>query len=142
MIAMDDKKQGGCLCGKVRFEVTAAPVLIEFCHCRSCRKASGAPLFAWAAFPAGGFEITAGTPKIHRSSPGVARRFCGDCGTSLTLQDERFAEEVYVALVAMDDPEALQPEFHIWRSHRLDWLETADHLPRYRRFKFQGELED
>lgn len=138
----DHVRKGGCLCGKVRFEVTGRPLLVEFCHCQSCRKASGAPIFAWAAFAVSAFGFSSGAPKTRLSSPGVTRGFCGDCGTPLTLQDERFADEIYVALAAFDDPESFEPAFHIWRSHRLPWLETADDLPRYRRFRYQGELED
>ena len=138
---MTEKYEGGCHCGNVRFAAAGAPVLVEFCHCESCRKASGAPIFAWAAFPADRFALSRGTPRARRSSDTVARAFCPDCGTPLTLADDRFPEEIYAAAGAFDDPDALPPAFHIWRGHRLSWCETADTLPRYKRFKYQGELE-
>ena len=131
---------GHCHCGAVRFRVTGDPVLTEFCHCQSCRRASGAPLMAWAGYDRAGFELISGEPIAYASSSGVSRTFCGRCGSSLTLTDERVAE-LYVAIAAFDDPEAVTPDIHIWRSHRLSWVETADDLPRYLRFKFQGELE-
>ncbi len=140
MSKTDDSITGRCHCGEVRFNVTGDPVLTEFCHCPSCRRAAGAPLMAWAAYGRADFEVTAGEPVAHASSPGVTRTFCGRCGSSLTLTDERIAE-IYVAIAAFDDPEAVTPDIHIWRSHRLSWVETADDLPRYLRFKFQGELE-
>ncbi len=46
--------------------------------------------------------------------------------------------EVYVSVCALDDPEALAPEIQIWTSDRLAWFETADELPRYRRFRADG----
>ena len=46
--------------------------------------------------------------------------------------------DVYVSVCALDDPEALAPEIHIWTSDRLAWFETADELPRYRRFRADG----
>ena len=91
---------------------------------------------------ASGAGPRATTRDARDASPGVTRGFCGDCGTPLTLADARFPGEVYIAAASLDDPEALPPEFHIWRSERLSWLETADALPRYRRFKVQGELEE
>ena len=35
---------GSCLCGGVRYELTAELGPIEVCYCRMCRKASGGPL--------------------------------------------------------------------------------------------------
>jgi hypothetical protein len=32
---------GGCLCGAVRFRVTAEPLAAYYCHCSMCRKISG-----------------------------------------------------------------------------------------------------
>ena len=46
--------------------------------------------------------------------------------------------DVYVSVCALDDPETLAPEIHIWTSDRLAWFETADELPRYRRFRADG----
>ena len=33
---------GGCLCGAVRIEITAAPYRVGICHCLDCRKRQGA----------------------------------------------------------------------------------------------------
>ncbi|MGY8995727.1 MAG: GFA family protein [Alphaproteobacteria bacterium] len=141
MTKMTELRHGRCKCGDVTFEVVGPTVMVEFCHCRSCRHAVGAPLMAWAAFSTDGFAVLAGEPVVYESSPGVRRGFCGRCGSSLTLTDERFDGEIYVALAVFDDADAPEPDFHIWRSERLAWLETADSLPRYRRFMGDGELE-
>lgn len=136
-----DEITGGCMCGAVRYHVSGAPVLMEYCLCGSCRRAAGAPLMAWAAYETGDFDCTEGKPAEYVSSPGVVRTFCGTCGSSLTLTDTRF-DEIYVAMATFDEPGAAAPEFHIWRSERLPWLETADDWPRYLRFKYQGELDE
>ncbi|MEM7224441.1 MAG: GFA family protein [Pseudomonadota bacterium] len=133
---------GGCHCGAVRYEARGPTVLIELCHCESCRRTVGAPLMSWAAFRRDAFAITADRPTAYESSPGLARTFCGRCGTSLTLADDRFPDEIYVSIASLDDAEALPPEFHIWRAQRLSWLETADSLPRYRQFRVDGIVED
>jgi len=133
---------GGCCCGAVRYRATGESVLVELCHCRSCRHASGAPLMAWVAFRRGEFAIMAGRSTAYESSPGVVRTFCGRCGTSLTLSDDRFPQEIYVSVGSIDSAEELPPEFHIWRSHRISWLETSDTLPRYVRFRADGIEEE
>lgn len=141
----DFAANGRCHCGAIRFRVTAAPMLTEFCHCESCRRSVGAPLMAWAGFSRDAVTITHGEPVAYESSPGVIRTFCGNCGASLTLADERFASEVYVATAAFDDPgatEAVAPEVHIWRSERLPWVETTDALPRYKGFVSEGVRDD
>ena len=33
--------QGGCLCGAVRFELTAAPMSAGYCHCTRCQRRTG-----------------------------------------------------------------------------------------------------
>ena len=35
------KHEGGCLCGKVRFELNDDPEVAYGCHCRFCQKATG-----------------------------------------------------------------------------------------------------
>ena len=97
---------------------------------------------AWAAFRRSEFAFTVGNPSAYESSPGLERTFCGRCGTSLTLADDRFRDEIYASLGSFDDAEKLPPEFHIWRSHRLSWLETADTLPRFVQFRADGIVEE
>ena len=133
---------GGCCCGDVRYEAKGPSVLIELCHCLTCRRAVGAPLMAWVAFPRSEFAIVSGSCTAYESSPGLSRTFCGRCGTSLTLADERFPDEIYVSVASLDDPERMPPEFHIWRSHRVSWLETSDALPRYVQFRADGIVEE
>jgi hypothetical protein len=128
-------RTGRCLCGDVRFAAKGTPALTEFCHCGTCRRATGAPLAAFAGFPVGRFRVTQGEPARFASSPEVIRTFCGRCGTSLTIFSERFPDDIYVAVAAFDDPETLAPEVHIWTSERLSWLETADVLPRHASFR-------
>ena len=99
---------------------------------------------AWAGFPLDAFGFVKGKPVVHESSPGIKRSFCGRCGTSLTLTDERFAEDIYVSTAAFEtseSTEALAPEVHIWRSERLPWVETADDLPRYTGFVSEGTFD-
>ena len=132
---------GSCRCGDVRLQVTGQPVLVEYCHCRSCRHSAGAPLMAWAGFKRENVSLICGEPTEYESSFGITRTFCSRCGSSLTLADGRFPDEIYVSLASFDDAEAPIPEVHIWRSERLSWLETTDDQPRYVQFKSDGILE-
>ena len=39
--------EGGCLCGGVRYRLTAEPERLCDCHCIDCRRASAAPFVTW-----------------------------------------------------------------------------------------------
>ena len=39
--------KGACFCGAVEIEVTGAPEVMGYCHCRSCRSWSGGPVNAF-----------------------------------------------------------------------------------------------
>ena len=42
------EQTGGCLCGDVRFRLTGAPYEVDYCHCHSCRKHTGASVSVFA----------------------------------------------------------------------------------------------
>jgi len=122
---------GGCLCGAVRFEVQGPAKFACYCHCRSCQKAAGAPVVAWATFARETFRVTSGDMAVCHSSPGVTRGFCRKCGTSLTYEHERRATDIDITTPSLDDPSRFPPQAHIWLEHKLPWLAIDDHLPRY-----------
>lgn len=77
---------GGCLCGAVRFRVTAKPVAAYYCHCTMCQRDGGGPFMAGATVPIEAFAFTKGEPRAYESSPGFVRLSCGECGSSLGFQ--------------------------------------------------------
>src|SRR5262245_40219689 len=80
------ERTGGCLCGDVRFRLVGAPYRVDYCHCYSCRKHTGAPVAAFADCRAGVVEFMNGAPALYESSPGVRRGFCARCGSTLTYE--------------------------------------------------------
>jgi hypothetical protein len=125
------EREGGCLCGATRFRVSGAVTNLSYCHCRSCRLASGAPFVAWGTFETSRFRLLRGELARFRSSKPVVRSFCPACGTALTYAHDARPGELDVTLVALDDPGALAPECHIWVSHKLPWVTLGDALPQY-----------
>ncbi|HLW22758.1 MAG TPA: GFA family protein [Steroidobacteraceae bacterium] len=112
--------EGGCLCGAVRYRVRGEPRSSALCHCRSCRRASGAPTVAWVTFARSEFEIVAGAPERFESSPGVLRQFCGRCGSPLTYELVR-EDSIDVTTASLDEPNRFAPSREVWLSHRLEW---------------------
>lgn len=128
---MDLPLEGGCLCGAVRYRVTAVPVDSSYCHCRMCQRRSGAPAVATVDIPVGGFEIVQGAPAAYQSSAAAHRVFCRDCGTELYFALIDDPPSLSLNIGTLDDPEAVRPLKHIWTSSRLSWFEIADDLPRH-----------
>jgi hypothetical protein len=73
--------EGGCLCGKVRYRISAEPRGADYCHCRMCQRASGAPVVPWLTVAREGFAWIKGEPAVYRSSRKAERLFCPTCGT-------------------------------------------------------------
>ncbi len=132
---------GGCLCGAVRFEAHGTPSRVLHCHCKSCRGHTGAAVATLAVFQASQVSFSGDERKIHSSTPGVGRAFCGNCGSSLTwetaFRDE--GELCAIHISAFDDPESLPPDAHSFYPERISWFEVADELPRHESFVADSE---
>lgn len=135
-------REGGCLCGAVRYRVEGEPLASGVCHCGTCRKAASAPTLPFVVFHADRFAFTRGEPAEFRSSPPVARAFCGRCGSPLTYRSDDKPGRIDVMTCTLDDPEAFPPAFHVWASHELAWERGADRLPAYSTTRTAGELRE
>jgi hypothetical protein len=126
---------GGCQCGAVRYEASGACLNSMVCHCRSCRRAAGAPVVPWVTFPQSGFRLTRGAPKEFRSSPPVVRTFCAACGTPLTYRHSDYADAIDISTCSLDEPERFPPTHHSWLSHDVSWVKFGDGLPAFSGFR-------
>jgi hypothetical protein len=128
---MEASYEGGCLCGAIRYRVSGAARDLCYCHCRSCRLASGAHCVAWATFDRERFELLRGALVRMRSSPPVVRTFCGACGAAIGYANDATPGEIDVTLATLDDAKGLAPACHIWVSHKLPWVALGDGLPQF-----------
>jgi hypothetical protein len=122
-------REGGCLCGAVRFKTEDEPLNVRICHCRSCQKAMGSPFYARALFDQRAFKVE-GETVPYLSSPALERVFCKKCGTRLFSRRTN-GTVVGVALAAFDDRNAFRPTEHIWLSEKMDWVRVDDGLKQY-----------
>lgn len=120
-------REGGCLCGAIRFAADGPPKWTSYCHCASCRRHTGAPVSAYAGFEASTVRFTQGEPAYYPSSPGVRRGFCSRCGSTLTFEGERWPGEVHLHVGAFDDPASVPPTGRqAFAEERLPWLHLAE----------------
>ncbi len=133
MNANNESHTGSCLRGAVRYVARGTPVQVNFCHCRMCQKATGAPLSAWATFPRDQVEFVGTASTFRRSSERAVRGFCAACGAALTWQVAEQPEMIDLSVGTLDDPGRIRPQDHLWMSSAVPWLRISDDLPRYAR---------
>ena len=122
-------REGGCLCGAVRFKAEGEPINVRICHCRFCQKAMGSPYFARALFPQTALTVTGETAR-YPTSERLERVFCKTCGTRLFAWRKN-GSAAGVAIATFDDPNAFVPTEHIFVSRKIDWVHIDDGLPQY-----------
>ncbi|MEZ5811287.1 MAG: GFA family protein [Rhizobiaceae bacterium] len=104
---------GGCLCGGVRYTVSADPQPLIACHCKQCQRMSGS-YFVATAVPRDAFTLDAGDTLVWLNSSETSRRgFCGRCGSSLFF-DHGPEEPIGISAGSLDDHQPLDIAAHIY----------------------------
>jgi hypothetical protein len=141
-----ERIDGGCLCGRVRYDLARVPTDVAHCHCRICRRSAGAPFLTWATVARTDLTVT-GEVRWFRSSRSAKRGFCPACGTQLFFAQEiagddveaaglpladappadpHGAETIDVTVASLDDPDRVRPARNIWVGSRLAFLHGFD----------------
>jgi hypothetical protein len=129
-----DPIQGSCLCGAVRFELTAPFRRANICHCSRCQKHSGAGGEAQGRVPREGFRLLSGAELIENFRPEhfAAKAFCRRCGSSLFGGTWPDGPEVSVRLGSLDADPGIAPQYHSFVGSKAAWETLPDDgLPRY-----------
>jgi hypothetical protein len=127
--------RGSCLCGGVRFEVARAVGPFELCHCRRCRKASGASHVAGLGVLVRDYTLLSGAELIRsyeapvlREPPAYRASFCTRCGSPVPApRDGESWFEIPAGL--LDDDPGLRPDRHIFVEWLPDWDAIHDDMP-------------
>lgn len=126
--------EGGCQCGRIRYVISAEPMLAAICHCTMCRRAHAAPAVAWAMFEESQVKFTRHDLKQYQSSAEAQRGFCANCGSQISFTASFLPGLIDISIGSLDDPESIVPSLHYWHAEHLSWVEFADDLPRHPEF--------
>jgi len=123
--------RGSCACGGVRFEIDAVRSLTH-CHCRTCRKLTGASFATYAHVKTTKFRWIAGKELInsYESAPGSFRAFCRVCG-SLVPGQAPYLATVSIPAGLLDDDPGVRPRLHVFTSSKAPWWDINDDLPQH-----------
>jgi hypothetical protein len=124
---MQKPREGGCLCGAVRYRVTNAPFRTSVCHCTFCQRRTGSAFGIGAYFKKDDFQLLRGELKIyeHRSDESgrwLRMEFCPRCGSTVTWTLEAIPDGRGVAGGSFDDPHWLKIDRQNWTRSKHHWL--------------------
>jgi hypothetical protein len=125
---------GGCLCGAVRFELTAPPLSASYCHCTRCQRRTGTAASASARVAPGSFRLTSGEHELRSFLPpdGFAKVFCGACGSALWSEHPDDPEIRSVRLGTFDVDPGVRPTSRQYVDFAAPWEPIPDDgLPRF-----------
>ena len=105
----NEQHEGGCACGKVRYQTTGQPEVHAVCHCRYCQLRTGSAFGVGAYFPNDKVSLLSGDLNNHRyqteSGNNVTTSFCSACGTTTHWQiDSEFLDGKTAIAVGTFDP--------------------------------------
>lgn len=121
---------GRCYCGRTTLRAEHPPRTVAYCHCKDCRRVTGAPVAAFAAFDEGAVTWAPDEGRRVAVNPGVTRTFCDHCGSPLTGRYAYLPDTVFIALGILDQANDLAPSIHAHAASCLDWLRIDDDLDR------------
>jgi hypothetical protein len=125
---------GGCLCGRVRFEVTQPLVSASYCHCTRCQRRTGTAASAQARVAPGSLRITSGEDLVRAYEPpdGFPKEFCSACGSALWSVDPGDRQVRSVRLGAFDSDPGIRPSYRQFVAYAAPWEPIPDDgLPRF-----------
>jgi hypothetical protein len=125
--------EGGCLCGGIRYRITAPIHNVMHCHCRMCQRASGAVAISWFTVSPEHMTLSRGTLKTWRSSETHERGFCPNCGCQITFRNVSATDRIGITAATLDDAANVPAQYHVWTSSRLPWLHLDPYLPEWPR---------
>ncbi len=138
----DHPLQGGCLCGAIRFEITAPFALAGYCHCTHCQRRTGTGSSANGRVPRDGFRLLRGSEALRSFAPpasGVPKHFCATCGSAMFSGDPFTDPQVAVRLGTLDGDPGIRPQFRQYLDSAVAWEAIPDDgLERYPRGRSDG----
>lgn len=128
------KYVGGCLCGQVRYEIDAEPVVSLQCQCRNCQKRSGTGHTSFMAFPKAAVKLT-GPLKYHAvkadSGHMASVGFCTECGSQVCGSSTGAPELVPIMAGSLDDPNLFSPQMVLFAMRASAWDRVDPALPKF-----------
>ena len=126
---MEAPLTGGCLCGGVRFELTAPPLSAGYCHCTRCQRRTGGASSAQARVDGHTFRLLEGEELVkcwRHPDGGWEKCFCRECGSQLFSRDPDDRAQMSVRLGAFDTDPGIRPTWRQFVAYAATWEPIPD----------------
>ena len=115
---------GGCVCGAVRYSLTAAPLLAYACHCHDCQTRSGSA-FALTLVIRISDLVLSGPVEVRRYSTPAGREldhtFCSQCRVRLLVKAVAAPDYGSLRAGTLDDAGWVVPVAQTWVESAIPW---------------------
>ncbi|MEH6629335.1 MAG: GFA family protein [Halopseudomonas aestusnigri] len=135
MEIMSEILEGGCLCGRIRYQTTCLDSKIKInCHCRDCQKLSGGPYVSLMGIPPESFSVTGETSCFEHEggSGGKMRAFCcSHCNGRVYGKPEIARGMILIIATSLDKPEIFTPNADVFVKSAVPWDRMDETIPKY-----------
>jgi len=131
--------KGACQCGKVTYQLLAAPLMIAACHCRQCQKLSTSAFSITAVVNKTDIKFSGEMHEWSRLADNGntnGARFCPGCGNRIYHFNPNDPDKIKLKPSTLSDTRAIQPTMHIWTSEKQDWFILPTNLPTHEKQPF------
>ncbi len=127
----NQKINGSCLCGKVKFQISGPFKIFQYCYCSRCRKLTGSAFSPNIFVPPERFNWTAGEESVGRYELPDAKYFtscfCKQCGSTLPWA-VKGGKNIVVPAGTLDDDPGIEPFQNIFWGSKAPWFKEPDTL--------------
>jgi hypothetical protein len=115
---------GGCLCGAVRYEATAKPLMTRACWCRTCQYFAAGNAAINQVYPVDAVTISGELKDFQSTADSgniMHRKFCPNCGVHIFSMAEVRPHLLIVRAGTLDDHKNVTIDALIWTSSAPSW---------------------
>ncbi len=130
----DQKLEGGCACGNVRYRMNSAPMFVNCCHCTWCQRETGTAFALNAMIESDRLELTSGELDVVEipSDSGKGQKIfrCPDCKIAVWSHYVGAGDKLsFVRVGSLDEAHLVQPDIHIYTSTKQPWVSLSGEVP-------------
>ena len=124
----------GCLCGAVRYTVSADFIFSGKCYCEDCRRGGTSGHNSVYAVPEPSVNVTGKLTEFTKnggSGQPITRRFCPVCGSKVATTAAAMPGVTLLSASSLDDPEKFVSQMSIFTSRAPSWDRPPADVPSF-----------
>ena len=132
-------REGGCLCGAIRYRLEEEPMIINACHCADCQTISGSAFVLNMWMEDKNVTLLGDDPVSYMNKSGSGNiheiMHCEECGTDVfSKYHASIGIDKMVRVGTLDDVSGVEPDAHVHTASRQSWLKLPEDKPIFKGF--------